>query len=495
MRTVTGNRKVRILAWSVGITGALTCAVGVAFLLGFGVFTPFSLPCVALIASALLGALVASRQPRNSVGWVMCAGAIAGALLFLPLDYGYSAQVLHHGRWPLGGAALWVWSWAFAPTFGMYFPMLAVRFPDGRVLKTWRFVDWLAVAGTLLLMAGLFFAPPSVLRGFAPSTGFGLFQLLGSLIQNPVGSLVPDSVLAVLRIISLALISLAYVAAVASLIERFRHARSLERAQIKWFAYAGIVMAAALICGLVWAVLTSGVGFLITGLSLGDALIPLAFAAISFPLAVAIAILRYRLYDIDLIINRTLVYGGLTAILGAVYAAIVTFLNRLFISASGQKSDAAYVVTAFVVVFASSPVKDWLQRQVDRRIRHRSPTSVLSEFRADVEAVVSVFDVHRVARRLVDQAIEAFDAHGAALYLQPSEVQPAYSRGHLNGGVEIEIPLRYEDHQIGRLVMGGRRGDLDYTDRDRDLLQESADSVGEALALAADFGFQPLRRK
>lgn len=485
----------RVLAWTLGGGGALACALSLVLLIGLGIYVPLGVINLSLIAGGLLGALIASRQPRNAVGWVLCAGAIAGSLLYLPFEYGYSALVLHHGAWPLGGVALWLATWAYAPSLGMFFTMLSVRFPDGIVRRGWRFVDWLATAGMVAYVGGVAFETPAVARGFLPVSERQLFVVLAHLIHNPLGSPLPEGVLAALRLVALTLIVVAYIAAVVSLMDRFRNAPSEQRAQIKWFAYSGVIMAGALVYGFVWRFLTDGgFGFLITGRGLGDALIPLTYAAITLPLAVAIAILRYRLYEIDLIINRTLVYGGLTAVLGAVYAAVITLLNRFFISASGQKSDAAYVVTAFVVVIASSPVKDWLQRQVDRRIRHAPPAAVLDQFRADVEAVVSVIDVHRVARRLVDEAIEAFDARGAALYLHSSDVQPMYSRGHLNGQAEVEIALHYEDRHFGRLVMGSRRGDISYTEHDRAALQRSADTVGEALALAAHLGFQPLSR-
>lgn len=120
---------------------------------------------------------------------------------------------------------------------------------------------------------------------------------------------------------------------------------------------------------------------------------------------------------------------------------------------------------------------------------------MLDRFRSDVDAVVSVIDVHRVARRLLDQAIEAFDARGAAVYLDSNdESQPLYSRGYVNGEIEVDMALRYDGTHYGRLVLARRRGDLEYTPHDRAVLQQSADSVGEALALAAQLGFKPLAR-
>ena len=223
------------------------------------------------------------------------------------------------------------------------------------------------------------------------------------------------------------------------------------------------------------------------------AFVPLQLVALSIPATIGIAVLRYRLYEIDLIINRTMVYGGMTATLAALYAAVVALLNRLFISVSGQKSDAAFFVTAFVVVVAASPVKDWLQRQVDRRIPHATPSSVLDRLRSTVDAVVSVMDADRMAHQLVDQVLEAFDAKGAAVYLHSfGEVAPYYSRGRVEGEVAVEVQLRFDGRPYGSLVLGSRRGDLDYTARDRVLLQKSVDSVAEALALATHLGFKRL---
>jgi hypothetical protein len=223
-------------------------------------------------------------------------------------------------------------------------------------------------------------------------------------------------------------------------------------------------------------------------------LIPLAYAAFAVPLAIAIAILRYRLYDIDLIINRSLVYGSLTAILYAVYVAVTTFLQRLVISVSGQKSDAAYVLAAFVVAGAFNPLREWLQRVVNRRLGRATSSAALDQFSAKVDAVVSVIDVHEVACQLVDQSVVAFDAIGAALYLSHGASDPFYSCGRLVGEAVVEVNLRHGGMQLGRLVLGNRRGGVAYTQRDRDSLQRSADAVGRALALASRLGHQPLSK-
>ena len=470
------SRRARTLAWALGLAGVIASVAAGAVVIAFGAPASFLVGYVVGVLFSLLGALVASRAPRNPVGWLMIATAFAMSLTHLPAGYGYEAQVIHHGAWPLGSAFIWLGAWAYVPVLGTLPTLITLRFPDGRVPPRWRIVDWFAIVGTALFALAIALQPWDVLVGFLAIPGTAV-QQLSTHVHGGQGFL------NVVQGAGLTFIVAGYVGSAASLVSRFRRARGDESAQLKWFAYAGTLVAAAFAFGAIaWNFL---------GFPLYLALTPFIFAAATLPPAIGFAILRYRLYDIDLIINRTLVYGGLTAILGAVYAAVVTLLNRLFISASGARSDAAYVVTAFVVVVAASPVKDWLQHQVDRRIPHRSPSAVLEEFRGEVEAVVTVIDVDRLARRLIDEAVTAFDARSAALYVDGDGDSPLHSYGRFKDDRVLEVQLRHDGRSLGRLVMGSRRGDIEYTEADRKVLQRSADSVGEALALADHLGHGP----
>ncbi|HEV2475822.1 MAG TPA: hypothetical protein VGX22_04735 [Candidatus Dormibacteraeota bacterium] len=444
---------------------------------GFG--DALVLTYVAAIMTGLLGVLVATREPRNSIGWLMCAASLATGLGHLPFDYGYTAQVVEHGSWPLGEAALWLSGWAWVPVLGLALPLISVRFPNGRVAPRWRLVDWLAIAGTGVYTFTLALTPVDTLARYVGSPAS-----IAPYLHSPLSVSLAEAPLSQIRVGGLALILLAYVASAASLASRFQRARGDERLQLKWLAYAEMLTAVT--------AAYAGLGVVVLHQPVEVAFVPFGFAVLTLPLAIGIAILRYRLYNIELIINRTLVYGSLTAILAAGYVAIITLLQRAFISASGQKSDTAVVMTAFVVVVAFSPVKDWLQRLVDRRLGRGSPTVVLDKFMTDVNTVISAMDVDRVACRLLDQAVIAFDARSATLYLQSGNASKAvHSSGRLNGDAGIEVPLRYEGKQLGRLLLGRRRGDLTYTERDRDVLQRSADTVGEALALAGQLGHRP----
>lgn len=457
----------------------MACLLGAAASIWLGAPASFLLVYGIGVLMALLGALVAARAPRNNIGWLMVSMAWLVSVIQVAGVYGYAALVLHHGVWPLGSLSAWLGGWIWVPSFG-FLALIAVRFPDGVARRFGRAVDWSYIAGTTLFALAIALNTPATVLDFAPMPGDKAAAMV-ALFQDPVSFHPPLQTLSQIQGAGLILILLANVSAAASLFIRYRTEQGDQRLQIKWFAYAGSLCAVAVVYG--------GIAWNFFGQPLYLALTPLEFVGLTIPVSIGIAILRYRLYDIDPIINRTLVYGGVTAVLGALYTALVTFLNRFFISVTGQKSDAAYVITAFAVVVAFGPVKDWLQHQVDLRIRHASPARMLDEFRADVDAVVSVMDVNRVARRLLEYAVEAFDARGAALYLDGSS-NPLV-RGHINGQAAVEVVLRFGDTQYGRLMLGSRRGNIDYTEQDVAVLQRSADSVGEALALAAQLGFKP----
>lgn len=470
----------RQLSWAVGLLGAAACVFAAGFHIAVGLAEqPITLivGCLFGVLMGVLGALVAARDPRNPIGWLMCLASVSTALVTLPTDYAYAALVLQRGALPFGRPMLWFASWAPIPLFGLILPLILSRFPDGQVRARWRLADLVAATGTLAFGSSVALGPATLPLG-SPR----LLTLLAPYASNAIGARIPAGVDAYVWMSGLGTIILAYALSAGALVSRFHSATHEEGIKLKWFAYAGTLIAGAVVyAGIAWY--RSG--------DLLTALIPFEVTLVTLPVAIGIAILRYRLFDIDLIINRTLVYLSLTAILGALYTALITFFNRFFISVSGQKSDAAYVLTTFVVVAAFGPVKDALQRRVDRRLGGAHASAALDRFSADVDAVVSVLDVHRIACRLVDQTVFAFDADGAELFLPTSE-DPLYCRGHVNGTASIEVHLRHEGARFGRLVVGRRRGDVAYSRHDREALQRSADSVAEALALAARFGHQPL---
>ncbi len=472
-----GSSRSSALAWALGTAGALACAFAAAATLALGLadqILTLLLGYLFGILMGLLGALIASREPRNGIGWLMCFTSLATSLINLPSDYAYAALVDQHGAWPLGSAALWFSSWSPMPVFGLFLPWIIARFPDGRIRSRWRAADWLAVAGTVAFILSAALAPASL-----PVLPPHAAALLAPHVRNPLGFSLPDDPLAYLWMTGLGLILLSYVASAGSLVARFRGASHDERTQLKWFAYAGLLIAlTAVYAGVAWD----------RGQPFVEALVPLELAAVTLPIAIGIAILRYRLFDIDLIINRTLVYATITAILGGVYVAGIELTQRLFVFYTGQKSDTAIVITAFAVATAFTPVQKWVEGVVERRLGGRDPAAKLEALTASVEAVTRVIDPHQVARQVLDDAVAAFEAVGGELYLDAYDhVRPFHRIGHLDGSA-LEVAVRHAEGNLGRLLLGHRRGHVPYSDHDRATIQRSAAALGEALAVGHEFG-------
>jgi hypothetical protein len=296
---------------------------------------------VAVFATA--GAVVAARRPGNPVGWLMCGISLTWVVSGIA-ENGAEIAAARPGSLPAQQAFAWVYGWAVWPAFGLS-AIFLLLFPEGRPLTPrWRFACWLAVSGIVLVFLG---------EGLHPD------RLLGG-VANPVGVEEPGLLEAV-RTAGLSLLAASLVAAVLSLLLRFRRARGVERQQLKWLAY---VVATPIAVVLPVAVADPN---LAGSVLWGGSLLALI---VGIPVATAIAILRYRLYDIDLIIRRTLVYGVLSALLAGLYFGIVLVLQEVFSSFAGG-SDLAIAVSTLAVAALFRPVRSRIQAWVDRRFYRR----------------------------------------------------------------------------------------------------------------------------
>jgi hypothetical protein len=304
-----------------------------------------------VLAFSTVGALIASRRGRNPIGWIMCASAIAYAIGGLGAAAAQASDAPHVVQRWLGS---WVWGVgiALAGTF------LLLLFPDGALpSRRWRPVAWVAGVGTASFVIGAAFGP----------------ELAEGNIRNPVGiGGVAGQVLEVLQQ-GIVLVIGATLASVASLVLRFRRAADVERHQLKWLTYAGSLVALAV----VGATLVSGLSEPSDASdNIQNALITGALATV--PIAIGIAILRYRLYEIDRIINRSLVYIPLVAIIGGMATAMIPLSQRMFMAVTGNESDAAVVLTTLFVASFITPVRKRLEVAVEGRFRtapHRRPTT------------------------------------------------------------------------------------------------------------------------
>ena len=297
-----------------------------------------------VLACAVLGALVAAKKPTNPIGWILSLVASFGAVAGLVSVY-IEARPTPVGA--PGSLADWVGSFIWTLTFA---PMIFVilLFPTGRPLsRRWILALWLTGAGIACAVVAYAFAPGPMENSIDPAL-------------NPFGV---ESLRDQLRVLSVAggvLTVASSLLAVLSLVLRFRRSVNVERQQIKWFAYAGMVLLGALV---VQMVVFSIVPETDTAVDVSNALFSLTITLI--PITIGFAVLRYRLYDIDRIISRTLAYGLITAILIGAYLLGVLALQSLL--PLSDDSPAIVAASTLAVVAAFGPLRTRVQSLVDRR--------------------------------------------------------------------------------------------------------------------------------
>jgi hypothetical protein len=380
------------LAWSL-CTGCLVGGGGVVVLkLLNGTSDLGWAPLPALLAFAVVGGLVASRQPRNSVGWLLVAVAVCMTVRLVGEGYAIYALITAPGSLPGGLYGAWVqWSWfGVVAILAIFLPLY---FPTGRLLSPrWRPVMWLGIAylSTAVVSNALQPGPTVWLEGVRPA-------------RNPVVYL--PAVKPLLDVIGVAGLCLlpGVGGAIAALVVRFRRSRGIERQQLKWFTYAA---ALAPLPFLVYEVVPDAFGLVLA------VTLPLV------PISVGIAILRYRLYEIDRIINRTLVYGLLTAILGLGYAA--GSLVSILVVGVGSGPPSWLVAAATLAAAAVfRPARRRIQTAVDRRFNRRryDAAMTIQAFSTRLRDEIDMDTLSTELRAVVDQTMEPTRV---SLWLRPS---------------------------------------------------------------------------
>jgi hypothetical protein len=353
------------------------------------------------VAFSAVGAMIASYRPGNPIGWIFCAAALCQGLSIFGYEYATYALLTKPGSLPLGPEASWLGQWIWAPGLGLILVFLPLLFPAGRPpSRRWRWVAWLGG-----LSIGLISVIASVV----------LWSERGPALVRPEGPAeegTSHTLFVVVEFAAFPMMLVAGLAAVTSLFVRFRRSRGDERQQIKWFASAS-----ALTFGFVFVFQALGNtegGLLEAGLAVvGLILVP------SIPVATGVAIFRYRLYDIDRIINRTLVYGALTGVLVAVYVGGVVLLQTLFRSLTGGESTLAVVASTLAIAALFHPLRRRIQAFIDRRFyRERyDATKTLDVFSSKLRDET---DLDVLAGHLVGVVRETVQPDRASLWLRGS---------------------------------------------------------------------------
>ncbi len=351
------------------------------FLVGFGAF-------------AVVGSMLVAKRPTNVVGWILAAAALMVGLF--PTGDAYAAYVMTTRGEPDALAVLgaWVQSWYWFLLLGLIFIYLPLLFPDGKLPSR----RWLPVA--VLVGIGLL---GLVVLGMLTDNLSG--QDVGYRIENPIGieGLAPVEDLPIFAVLGVLVFFVGVLAAFASVVVRFRRSRGIERQQIKWFLYAIAPVLTIPLEGYVPEFVNE---------------IAFAWVLIGLPTAIGVAVLRYRLYDIDTIIHRTLVYGSLTVSLALVYLGSVALLRGLVFGFTGQSSQLTVVASTLAIAALFNPLRRRIQGFVDHRFYRKKydAAQVLAAFSARLRDET---DLDQLNEDLVTVVRETVQPEQASLWLRP----------------------------------------------------------------------------
>jgi signal transduction histidine kinase len=436
---------------------------------------------VSVLAFSTVGAIIVSRYPTHAIGWLFCTIGLLGVAEPFTAYYALYTLFVVPGSLPGGPVAGWFQNWIEFVSAMLLIAFVPLLFPTGRLSSArWKPVCWLAVGATVARVLDF-----ALYRG-------PLFNYLTGLdVSNPLGVVDISFVFSVMSYTVYALYLTAMVLATASLVARLRRARGDERQQIKWFIYVGVVVATEVV---VANILNSN--YLGVSSQVAQAFnIAWWFELAALPLVIGLSILRYRLFDIDVIIRRTLVYGALTAGVVGIYVLVVGYLGAAF--RTGSNLLISLVATGLVAVLFQ-PLRGWLQRGVNRLLygQRDDPYGVLA--RLDTRLALAI-PAETVLPTIVETVATALKLPYAAIALAPHEPtgsgpspadslpaaddpSPAAAHGKPSVGTSAapltRLPLAYGAETVGYLLLAPRPGEGGFAPADRRLLDELAAHAG-----------------
>jgi signal transduction histidine kinase len=431
------------------------------------VLSTISFPVVAI--------LILTRQPRNSIGWILLAVGLTWALDGLLSSYGGYAKANGHS---LAALAVALDSFLWVPAIGLIGTFLMLLFPTGHLPSPrWKNFAWLSAATMILSSLGILFRAGSLADSGYPE------------LTNPLGLKTADWLLAPLQWL-LILFPLLIIGSVVSLVLRFRRSRGTARLQLKWLTVGAMAVALIYLIAMIGSLgFGSDTGSDPTWVQLVQDVALFSFMLI--PTAIGIAILKHRLFDIDVVINKTLVFGALAAFITAVYVAIVVGIGSAIGQGSKPNLPLSIAATAVVAV-AFQPVRERVQRFANRLVygKRATPYEVLSRF---AETIASSYGVEELMPRTAETLRDATASSAASVWLavgdhlllaarSPQDDQPLEARPLSAGELpqvpgEYAAPIRDGGELLGALSI--TKDEEAMTSTDRELLNHLADQAGQ----------------
>jgi hypothetical protein len=401
------------MAWALGILWAVLLALTFLFFAldllhpGVEVERIWIQTTVIIVSHPALGLLLVSRHPEHPIGWLFCAAGLVWGLTHICSEYANYALLAQPRSLPGGQAATWVSAWVWVP-FSAICVFLVLLFPDGRLpSRRWLPFAWLVGIATVALTTVAALWPGPTCEDCPMST------------DNPLGIEGLEGVSALdFALMETSFYVVLALPAMASLFLRFRRASGVERQQIKWVAYAVSVVVLGAICqSFLGNVVHSATGGWLAWW-IGQGILTVGYAGTA--IAMGIAILKYRLYEIDTLINRTLVYGSLTVLLAAVYFGGVATVEAIFRVLTGQEQQPqlAIVVSTLVIAALFTPLRRRIQSFIDRSF-YRSKYDAAKTLEAFSMKLRDETDLEALSDDLVGVVRETMQPAHVSLWLRP----------------------------------------------------------------------------
>lgn len=470
------GRQVRfttLLAWAIWSLAALLTLAAVPLGLANGGQWDMFLALAFGVTFSTAGAVIASRHPTNPMGWLFIAMSLLWALANVARGYAIYGLVTRPGSLPGAVFMAWLEQWPLWFVFPSGIALILLLFPTGRPPSPrWWPVAWLTIGCALSMVIGSMFGPwrlSDALREPAgPVIHFG--------VENPLGIGPLKGLLRVMDIVGrMGSFLLAPVAA-AGLVVRFVHSDGERRQQLKWVLYVGTLIILGIVGGLTLlspfpTLQNASFNVLVVG-----------GLFVGLPGAAAIAILKYRLYDIDVVIGRSLVYGALALFIGAVYVAVVVGIGEL-VGTGGQPNVDLSILATAVVAVAFQPIRDRLQRIANRLVygKRATPYEVLAQFS---QRVGGAYSSTEILPTMVRMLVDGTGVGQASIWLRVGDQwrRAAVWPDNLpaDGNAEYRTVVRHQGEAMGEFRVSKRRGEP-LTPVEEKLLNDLAAQAGLAL--------------